>query len=387
MKFLRELLAILLVNLSGVTQRIGSALTILVGVTCAVGTLVSMLAMGTGAREQQVANVRSDRVILTTTGTQQGQGSITKQEAAVILGLPGVRKDAKGNPIVVFQSMVPIEGRRRSTGNRIYFPLAGVTPKMTELAPELHFTGGRAFKPGLHELVASNSCGRQFIGFEIGDRRPIRGSDWAVVGHFDQGQAQECIVYADAETLMSTLSRTTYSSVSLMLQSAADYEVLRAAVSSNPTLRLDVQHEKDAVEGAFRPLNSILNFVSFFVGTIMALGATLGAVNSLYAIVDSRQREIATMRAIGFSPGAVVLAVLLESMLLALPGALLGSVLAWLLFNGLAASPFGYSFRLSVTFSLAMLGIEWALAMGLLGGLLPALRAARMPVATALRAI
>ena len=138
---------------------------------------------------------------------------------------------------------------------------------------------------------------------------------------------------------------------------------------------------------AFRPLNAILNFVSFFVGTIMAIGATLGAINSLYAMVDSRQREIATLRAIGFSPGAVVLAVLLESVLLALPGALLGSVLAWLLFNGLAASPFGYSFRLSVTVSLAVLGIEWALAMGLLGGLLPGLRAARMPVVTALRAI
>jgi len=387
MKFLRELLAILLVSLSGVTQRIGSALTILVGVTCAVGTLVSMLAMGTGAREQQVANVHPDRVILTTTGTQQGQGNITRQEAAVILGLPGVRKDAKGDPIVLFQSMVPIEGRRRSTGNRIYFPLVGITSKMTELAPELQFTGGRAFQPGLHELVASNSCSRQFVGFEIGDRRPIHGSDWTVVGHFDQGHAQECIVYADAETLMSAFGRTTYSSVALMLRSLADYEVLRAAVSSNPTLRLDVQHEKDAVAAAFKPLNSILNFVSFFVGAIMAMGATLGAVNSLYAIVDSRRREIATLRAIGFSPGAVVLAVLLESMLLALPGALLGSVLAWLLFNGLAASPFGYSFRLSVTFSLAVLGIEWALAMGLLGGLLPALRAARMPVVTALRAI
>jgi putative ABC transport system permease protein len=119
----------------------------------------------------------------------------------------------------------------------------------------------------------------------------------------------------------------------------------------------------------------------------MAIGATLGAVNSLYAIVDSRQREIATLRAIGFNPAAVVMAVLLESMLLALPGALLGSALAWLLFNGLAASPFGYSFQLSVTPSLAVLGIEWALAMGLLGGLLPALRAARMPVVTALRAI
>lgn len=152
-------------------------------------------------------------------------------------------------------------------------------------------------------------------------------------------------------------------------------------------MRLDVQHERDAVEDAFEPLNSILDFVSYFVGTIMAVGATLGAVNSLYAMVDSRRREIATLRAIGFSPAAVVLAVLLESVLLAVPGALLGSVLAWLLFNGLAASPFGYSFRLSVTFSLAVLGIEWALVMGLLGGLLPAWRAARMPVVTALRAI
>jgi putative ABC transport system permease protein len=387
MKFTRELLAILLVNLSAVRQRLGSALTILVGVTCAVGTLVAMLAMGAGARAQQMANIHPDRVMLTTTGTQPGQGSISKQEAAVILGLPGVRKDAKGEPIVVFQSMVPIEGRRRSTGKRIYFPLVGVTSKMIALAPELHFTGGRAFEPGLHELVATNSCSRQFAGFGIGDRQLIRGSDWTVVGHFDQGQAQNCIVYADAATLMSAFGRTTYSTVALMLQSLADYEVLRTAVRSNPTLHIEVQHEKDAVAGAFKPLNSILNFVSFFVGSIMAIGATLGAVNSLYAIGDSRRREIATMRAIGFSPVAVVLAVLLESVLLALPGALLGSALAWLLFDGLAASPLGYSFRLSVTFSLAVLGIEWALAMGLLGGLLPALRAARMPVVTALRAI
>ena len=387
MKLLRQLLAILRVNLSGVTQRIGSSLTILVGVTCAVGVLVSMLAMGTGAREQELGNVRSDRVILTTTGTRPGQGSINKQEAAVILGLPGVRKDAKGDPIVVFQSIVPIQGRRRLTDKRIYFPLVGVTPKITEFAPEIHFTAGRIFKPGLQELVASDPCTRQFAGFEIGDRHPIHGSDWTVVGHFDQGHAQQCIVYADVETLMTTFRRITYSSVALMLQSPADYEVVRAAVSANPTLRLDVQHEKDAIEDTFKPLNSILNFVSYFVGTIMAIGATLGAVNSLYSMVDSRRREIATLRAIGFSPGAVVLAVLLESMLLALPGALLGSLLAWLLFNGLAASPFGYSFRLSVTFPLAVLGIEWALAMGFLGGLLPALRAARMPVATALRAI
>jgi putative ABC transport system permease protein len=387
MQFMRELSALLLVNLSGIPQRIGSALTIVIGVTCAVGVLVSMLAMGTGAREQQRANVRPDRVVLTTRGTVQGQGSITKQEAAVILGLPGVRKDVQGEPIVVFQAMVPIEGRRRATGTRIYFPLVGTTAKLAELTPDLRFTAGRTFQPGLHELVASNACRRQFVGFELGDRHLIRGSDWTVVGHFDERGAQNCVVHADAETVMSALGRTTYSSATLLLQSSADYAKLRAAVNGNPALRLDVQHEQDAIETAFKPLNSVLDFVSFFVGTIMAIGATLGAVNSLYAIVDSRQREIATLRAIGFSPAAVVLAVLLESMLLALPGALLGSALAWLLFNGLAASPFGYSFQLSVTLSLAVLGMEWALAMGLLGGLLPALRAARMPVVTALRAI
>jgi putative ABC transport system permease protein len=387
MKFLREFFAVFRVNLSGVTQRIGSALTIIVGVTCAVGALISMLAMGTGAREQALANVRPDRVILTTQGTRMGQGSISRQEAAVVLGLPGVRKDASGEPIVVFQAMAPIEGRRRDSDKRIFFPLVGVTSKLDELGAERRFTAGRQLKPGLHELVASNPCRRQFSGFELGDRRLLRGSDWTVVGNFDEGDTQQCVVYADAETVMTAFSRNTYSSAVVRLQSPGGYEAFRTAVTTNPALRLDVQHEKDAVDAALKPLNAILNFVSFFVGSIMAIGATLGAVNSLYAMVDARQREIATMRAIGFRSSAVVLAVLLESMLLAIPGALLGSVLAWLLFNGLAASPFGYSFKLSVTLPLAVLGIEWALLMGLLGGLLPALRAARMPVVTALRAI
>ena len=185
MRFLRQLFALLLVNLSSIVQRIGSVLTIVVGVTCAVGVLVSMLAMGTGAREQQEANVRPDRVVLTTRGTVQGQGSITKQEAAVILGLPGVRKDARGEPIVVFQAMIPIEGQRRASGKRIYFPLVGTTSKLVELTADLRFTAGRIFQPGLHELVASNACRRQFVGFELGDKRLIRGSDWTVVGHFD----------------------------------------------------------------------------------------------------------------------------------------------------------------------------------------------------------
>jgi putative ABC transport system permease protein len=140
------------------------------------------------------------------------------------------------------------------------------------------------------------------------------------------------------------------------------------------------------VELWFKQLNALLNFVSYFVGTIMAIGATLGAVNSLYAMVDSRRRELATLRAIGFSPAAIVVSILCESVLLAVPGALLGCALAWVLFNGLSASPFGFSFQLTVTLGLAVTGIGWALAMGLVGGLPPALRAARVPVTEALRA-
>jgi len=385
-KFFRQLFAILRMSLAGVPQRLGSSLTILVGVTSAVGVLVSMLAMGIGAREQQLATARPDRLILTTSGSRLGQGSVTQEEAAIIPGLPGIKRDAKGDPIVTFQSVVPLEGRRHVTNVRIYFPLIGITPNVTELAPEIHFTAGRLFHPGLQELIVSNPCSRQFVGFEMGDKRPLHGTDWTIVGHFDRGASQQCVVYGDVKTLMTLMKRNTYSEVSVLLNSAADFAVLRDAVNANPALHLQVQHEDEVIEDMFKPLNAVLKFVSLFVGTIMAIGATLGAVNSLYAIVDSRRREMATLRAIGFSGSAVVTSVLIESILLALPGAVLGTVAAWLLFNGLAASPFGFSFQLAVTPPLAVIGVEWALVMGLFGGLLPAVRAARMPITTALRA-
>jgi putative ABC transport system permease protein len=362
-------------------------LTIIIGVTCAVGVLVSMLAMGTGARREATGNVRDDRVLLITAGARVYQSSISREEAADVLSLPGIRRDAQGAPVVVLETEVPAEGRRRVLGRRLFFPLIGTTTNVTDYQPEMHFTAGRMFKPGMHEVIASNACARQLSGFDLGDRRPIHGSEWIVAGHFDQGQAQQCMVYADVDSIMSTFGRTTYSSVSVRLQGSGDYQAFSDAIRKNPALHLEALRERQVVEEQFKPLNSLLDFVSYFVGTIMAVAATLGAVNSLYAIVDSRRRELATLRAIGFGSGAIVLSILVESMVWALPGALLGGGLAWVLFNGLSASPFGFSFQLAVTPWLVALGIAWALAMGLLGGLLPALRAARVPVSTALRAI
>jgi putative ABC transport system permease protein len=386
MNFVRQFFGVLRVDLSGAAQRMGAVLTIIIGVTCAVGVLVSMLAMGIGMQRQAMENVRADRVILSSTGARDIQSSIPRDEAVIARDLPGIKKGIAGAPIVIFTSLIPIEAHTRATGTRIFFSLMGTTANLTEYRPEIRFTGGRSFQPGLHELIASNPCRRQFTGFEIGDRRSIRGIDWNVVGHFDEGRTLQCVVYTDVDVLMSTFNRNTYNQVFAMLQSPADFNTFRDALQANPTLHLEVQQEREAALEDFKQLKRILDFASYFVGTIMAVGATLGAVNSLYAIVDSRRRELGTLRAIGFGSGAIVASILCESLLFSLPGALLGGALAWVFFSGLSASPFGYNFQLAVTPSLALVGITWALAMGLAGGLLPALRAARLPVATALRA-
>ena len=387
MSFARQFVALLAVSLAGASQRMGSVLTILIGVTCAVGVLVSMLAMGSGARRQALGNVRDDRVVITSLGARGIQSSIPRDEADTIRNLPGLRIGSDGKPMVVLQYIVPIEGRRRISGTRGFFGLIGVTDSpLRDSQPEVRFSAGRMFRPGLHELTANNPCVRQFTGFAIGDKRDIGGADWTVVGHFDQGEAQQCVVITDAEILMATFKSNTYTQATATLQSPAAYDNLRRALEADPTLHLEVRHEREAVEEGIRQLNALLNFAAYFVGSIMAIGATLGAVNSLYSIVDARRREIATLRAIGFGSMPVGAAILCESIVLSLPGALIGVMLAWAFFQRMAVSPFGFSFQLDVTPTLAMIGVAWALAMGLVGGLLPALRAARVPVTTALRA-
>jgi putative ABC transport system permease protein len=386
MTFPRQVLGLLVMNLSGIGQRKASVLTIIVGVTAAVGVMVSMLAMGTGARRQETGDVRPDRVVLITTGTRPGQGNISRDEVPAILALPGLRKDADGQALVVFESTVFVEGRRRVTGTRIYFPLVGVSANVIRQRPEMRFTQGRMLKPGLHELIVSNPCVREFDGFGLGARRSVHGTGWTVVGRFDQGAAQQCVIYGDVDGIMSTFQRNTYSSATATLESASAFEAFRSAVEKDPSLQLEARREPDVARDAFKELNSLLDFISYFVGAIMAVGATLGAVNSLYAIVDARRAELATLRAIGFGAGAVMASILFESILLALPGAIFGAALAWILFNGLLASPFGYSIQLAVTPGLAAVGVMWAFAMGVVGGLLPGLRAARVSVSTALRA-
>ena len=386
MKALRQFFALLAVSLSSLARRPGPALTIVVGVACAVGVLVSMLAMGSGARRQEMSGARDDRVVVAELGQRPLFGSISRQDAAAVEDLPYIRRDKDGRPIVVMEAMIPIEGIRRGTGARIFIPLIGVSTNVIAYRPEMRFTAGRMFRPGMHELVVSSNCARVFSGFEIGDRRSIRGMPWTVVGHFGEGDNGQCVMFADVNTIMSAFSRDTYSGLEVMLRSPADFRAFQAAIKADPAVHLFAERQRKVAADNFKGLNSLLDFASYFVGTIMAIGGTLGAINSLYAIVDSRRRELATLRAIGFRPGTVIASTLCESMLLAVPGALIGAAIAWLFFSGFSTSPFGYTFQLDVTPALVLTGVLWALVMGFLGGILPAVRAARVPVTTALRA-
>jgi putative ABC transport system permease protein len=386
MGYTKQFGALLRMNLAGIPSRLGLVCTIVIGVACAVGVLVSMLAMGVGARREAMGNVRPDRAILMSVAALGPlQSSVPKDAASLIRELPGIRRNARGEPIAVSQVLVFVRARSKN-GRQAGFPLAGVTAGLPDYLPELRLTAGRMFKPGLRELIASNKCARQLTDFAVGDKRRMHGGEWLVVGSFDLGRTEGvCNVFADADTILSAFGRDTYNQVNVMLQSVTTFADLTNAIKANPTLRVEARHESQVAEDGMRQFNGILNFVGYFVGGIMAVAATIGAANSLYAIVDGRRREFATLRAIGFNSAPIIASLLAEAVFLALPGALIGALVAWFLFNGMPASPFGTSFRLAVTPSLAVLGLGWALGMGAISGFLPAVRAARIPVAAALR--
>jgi putative ABC transport system permease protein len=388
MDFFKQLWMLLRMNLLGLPQRLGLVCTIVVGMTCAVGVLVAMLAMGIGARRAAMGNVRLDRAsVLSVDAIGPDQSDIPKDLAVQIADLPGIARNASGQPIAVPEVFIFVQARRKDTSNSVGFPMIGAGPGLTDYAPELHLTAGRTFRPGLRELIASNYCAHQYQHFSVGEKRVIQGAEWLVVGNFDLGRTTgSCFVYADADTVLSAFRRGSYNDVNVTLQSPAAFDELVSAIKANPLLHVKVEHEAELAEAAVHRVNGILNFVSYFVGVILAVAATIGAANSLYALVDARQRELATLRAVGFRSGPVMASMLSEAILLAIPGALIGTGLAWLFFSGLAASPFGFGLHLVVTPRIAALGTGWALCMGVIGGLLPAVRAARVPVTVALRA-
>jgi putative ABC transport system permease protein len=384
---LKQLGALLQMSLRGIPQRLGTSIVIVVGTMCVVAVLVSMLSMGSGLREFSNQASRDDRVIVSSKGAQSSiVSNLENTTARTIIDTPKIKKGNDGKPLATALSIVFAEANKKADNLRMNLPFHGADAQYFNVYPEIHLVAGRMFKPALYEVIVSQSRYEMFKNFEIGDKLHLRGVDWTIVGRFESTGTANLSIIGDGDTVRSVYKRNTIQTVIAILESPTAFNSFRATLGTNPTTDVDVKHEKDVLLETFKSLYGLVDFVSYFVAVVMGIGATLAAINVMYAVVDSRKREIATLLAIGFRGGPIVLSVLIESMMLALPGALLGVLIAWLFFNGNTVSPFGVTFHLAVTPLLVVLGILWATVMGILGGIIPAIRAARVPVATALRA-
>jgi putative ABC transport system permease protein len=387
MTALRQLAAVTLLGLRTIPDRLGASLVVVVGMACVVGVFISILSMSTGYMQIVEKTGHSDRAMVLSQGSLFEFASfISRANALTIADAPGVKKSAEGKPIVSGDSLAFVVMSKKRDGLDAYVTLRGVGPEGFALRPEVKLVSGRMFNPGAHELIVGRAAQAEFDGLAAGSQVSLPEGDWTVTGSFESdGDARESELLADSVTLASAMRANGYKSMTVQLESPESFDQFKAAVTANPQLAVEVLRETEYLANLSRGLNEFLTIIALIVGGIMALGATFGAMNTMYSAVSARATEIATLRAIGFSAVAVTISVLAEAMLLALAGATIGVATAWTLFNGNPHMFGSLVFTLSITPALIGVGVAFACALGLIGGMLPAIRAARVPVATALK--
>ena len=318
---------------------------------------------------------------------------LSRDNATTIMDAPGVKHGADGKPIGSAETITLVDLPTENGQSWANATVRGVGPAVMSLRPEMKIVQGRMFKPAVHELIVGTKAHSQFEALGLGKRIAFANGDWEVVGVFETGgDRHESEIFGDADTMMSAIQRNAYQPVTVQLESAASFDGFKTALTTNPTLTVDVKRESDYFAEESKPISRVLSIVAYVVGGIMAVGALFGALNTMYTAVSARTREIATLRALGFGSAAVVVSVFVEALILSLIGAVAGCLAAWVFFDGnvINTSAGGISqivFALVLTPALMFLGIAWAAIIGLIGGLFPAVRAARLPVAQALRAV
>jgi putative ABC transport system permease protein len=392
---MRTILAITAMNLRSIGGRVGTSLVIVVGIACVVAVLIGMLSMSKGFERTLQGTGTDGRALLLSAGVLAELSSgISRDVVPLVRSLPGIRRDAQGQPLASAEIMVITELRRgegRQAAN-VNVALRGVEPAGLTMRPEVRLVAGRMFEPGLRELIAGKQATEQFEGIGVGQTLHFRGSEWTVVGVFESGgDAHESELWTDSNTARNAFGRPGSSSLLVQLETPAALQVLKDAVTADPRFQLDVQSERTYFTAQSQNLTRNLGILTTIVAAIMAVGALFGALNTMYSAVATRRVEIATLRAIGFSGLPVVVSVLTEALALAVAGGLIGALVSYVLFNGLTVSTLGQNFTqvafsFAVTPDLVTRGLLWSIVIGLLGGLFPAVRAARLPVVVALRA-
>lgn len=393
MRWLEQIFEITWMSLATIPQRLGSALVIVGGIAGVVGVLVALLAIGEGFQAVLAEAGRLDVAIVLRKGASAELNSgLAREDTVLIAQAPGILRNSAGVPIASAEVVVVANLPKRSSGTDSNVEIRGVGPQVWELRDNVQIIAGRRFDTGKRELVVGKGALAEFAGLAVGRTVRLGQQDWVVVGVFASNDAHESELWSDPEVLQGAFNRSGYQSVTARLTDTDAFDTLRAALGSDPRLTVDVQRTRDYYATQSEDLTRLIRILGVAIAAIMGVGAVFGALNTMYAAVSTRSREIATLRALGFSATPVVMSVMLEAALLALVGGAIGAGIAWALFDNYTASTLGanfsqvvFAFRVSP--QLLFTGLLWALGIGLLGGLFPAVHAARQPVTSALRAL
>ncbi len=388
-----QVFSIAFFNLRSLPERKGAAIATAVGIAGVVGVLVGVLAIAEGFRRVMTASGTPDVAVVLRGGADSEMTSgLTRDDVRTVSDAPGVARGAQG-PLASAELFVVIDLPKRSTGSSANVPLRGVETAAMEVRGTIHLVRGRAFAPGKNEIIVGAGAAREFAGLDLDHELRVGQNTWTVVGIFTaNGGVAESEIWSDGAVLRSVYKREeNYQSVYVRLSSAGAFQQFKDALTTNPKLTVQVSRLADFYADQSTAVTSFVSTIGVRVASMMALGALFGALNTMYGAVSSRTREIATLRALGFGSSPIVVSVLFESIVLALAGGIVGGMISYFVFNGFTATTMNFqtfsqvTFAFAVTPALLVRAMIWATVLGLLGGIFPAIHAARLPIAAALR--
>ncbi len=391
--WLAQLFSIAGFSLRSLPERKAAAITAAVGIAGVVGVLVGVLAIAEGFRRAMTVSGKDDVAIVLRSGADSEMTSgLTRDITRLIADAPGVARNAAG-ALSSAELFVIINLPKRSTGTDANVPLRGVEQPAFDVRGDIQVVAGRRFEPGKNEIMVGTGAARAFSGLELGNQLRVGQNTWEVVGIFSSnGGIAESEIWTDAAVLQPAYHREDgFQSVTVRLTSAGAFDDFKDALTTDPRLKVKVQRQAEFYAEQSTLVTQFITTIGVFIASLMALGALFGALNTMYGAVSARTREIATLRALGFGSTPVVASVLVEALALAFLGGAIGAGGAYVLFDGFQASTINWqtfsqvTFAFKVTPSLLFLAVIFASAIGLFGGLFPAIRAARLPIAMGLR--
>lgn len=392
-RWLSQTLAVAALSVRTIPQRASSSAVAMIGIAGVVIVFIAVLSIGEGFRAAMAEAGAPDRAIVMRGGADSEMTStIEGPDADVVKEAPGVAR-INNRALASAELYVLVDLNKRSTGTPANVPLRGIGPEALDVRTEVKVVDGQMFRFGTNEAIVGRDANRQFAGADLGSELVSGNLRLRIVGIFESsGSVGATEIWCDSHLIQGTYDRgNSYQSVLARLDSPASFDTFKNWLTTNPQLNVQVLRESDYYAQQSQMMSSLIHGIGYTIAVLMGIGAVFGAILTMYTAVSTRTREIATLRALGFNTGSVVVSVLAESLALAAIGGLIGGLTAYAAFNGYQTSTMNFqtfsqvAFAFAVTPSLLIQGLSYALLMGLIGGLMPAIKAARLPIVTALR--